>query len=455
MPFFRCGSFGHVDGFVFSAGSGCKCDLRRYLEEVARRSDAEVQIELARLAYQREIFHEYSSRWWEQQNFERYWQAYYQGQEYAETLLSNASGSNACKLIRETPSIDLSNALLNQAFRRGMVSIAPDCFIPALLDQLKSTDRELVSLRARILELKRASIRNRPNPKDIEEIQDDLENELKKAVLSFAESQAGGLGSAVSVLPEDREAIRRSVGLISMKIDCENLRDRSGRRFSCGILEVPGLPVDATAVLRVLFDRQETGVYQEDFSFQRFFEAVDFYIREIRPGDALVMNEMSQLRQRLVLMDRTRGSRVSSFRIEFHKQFRKLVHRFASKNPVSERLQFSDETREQILERFFLLREKLLAYERVELGTRTERDLMNRMIRAYQEALAIASGIRNEFAVRSEPVVIQLDDSMQSRIRILDALPAIPGGILLGRDSAEADEWTGILELDEITENQE
>ena len=41
------------------------------------------------------------------------------------------------------------------------------------------------------------------------------------------------------------------------------------------------------------------------------------------------------------------------------------------------------------------------------------------------------------------------------RIRILDELPALPGAILLGQDSAEAEEWEAILDLNEITEIQE
>jgi hypothetical protein len=441
--------------------------LKAYLKEVKKDSDADTEIELSKLGMGSAVFSEYNHRWWQQYNnaqrdqkIDRYWDFYYKGEQQAQDLMDGAVGANICELIQaqvhsgSLPEASTTEPEVNDAFRRGMVAMDPECFIPDLLTSIQGFDQEVVALRARLFDLQKKVTIYRPTDGDLDQIAANLQNSYIKATNDLMTSQIASINAVVQIDPTQLQSLQSMAQVLSQVMNCDNFTSREGRKMDCNVNVVPApYAVDINAAYKILLLGQQVGIYQQNLDLNGLFEAVNTYLTEVNPNDIIVQATLDQMKAVLSRMDNQRQAKLGNLVTQFQAAQASMISSLSLQSETLWRDFFPVATQEQIIDTFFSLKERIDAYGRLELGTDAEAEAMTSVIDDYNNALGLAASISLQLPLPSQAVLLTLNDQTHTQVNLPSPVQSAPTGYLLGTCASDVDQWVGELTISDISGN--
>lgn len=441
--------------------------LKAYLKEVKKDSDSQAEVELSKLGMGSQAFKEYNQRWWQKYNdaqrdqkIDRYWDFYFKGEQQAQDLMSQTAGNNVCKLILahvnsgDLPEASTTEPEVNDAFRRGMVAADPQCFIPNLLTSIQGFDQEVVALRARLFDLEKKVTIYRPTDADLSQIAARLQSSYTAAMNDLMNTQIAQISQVVQVDPTQLQSLQNIASILSTVMNCDHFTSREGRQMNCAINIVPApYAVDINAAYKILLLGQEIGIYQQNLDMNDLFEAVNTYLTEVSPNDVLVEGYFDQLKGILSRMDDTRRAKTASLQTEFQSAEQSLVATLSLQSETLWQDYFPVATREEIIDTFFSLKERIDAYNRLELGTDAEAQAMTGVVNDYNNALNLAASISLQLPLPSQAVLLTLSDQTHTQVSLPSPVQGAPTGYLLGTCGDDVSQWVSRLSINDIEGN--
>lgn len=433
--------------------------LRAYLTEHRKRTRLEIQNEVARINFLREVFHEHTKRWWtnyddqiRQQRIKEYWDSYYAGKDYAFDLLNSVPGNNICKLYLQTIDDGLNSPMgtriMDEAFARGFASAAPECFIDGLLDKLKGFDKQVEDFKRALFRINLKTRLYRPDEVEREAIYQRLAEGLKGQMVSSVRNILPNLKRSLSLEGAALQRIRESAKNLSDYIDCPNLRSQNGGYFNCNFRVIPApYELDEKAAFRLLLDNQQVGPFQPRIVIAPLLRATRWYLRAVRPNDEFAMYLVNDMQESFQKLQEVQDSKIDNALKKYAYELRESLNTFRLSNINLWRSYFPKAQTEKFLELLFSIREKIKRYERLELGTNLEKQILDQVKFSYTEVLKSAAEISINLQLPEREIVLILDDSVQTYLELPVRLPSFPTGYLLGPELQDARYWQQILSL--------
>lgn len=440
----------------------------RHLRGRGHRGDY-IRLQLARLRLQREVFREYSQRWWlqvaqqrRQEEIDRYWQIYGQGQEYAKSMVADRASQGVCRMVnaalgnngdlldRTLPQIP-GRPVYREAFRRGMASTYPECLIPGGSATLKEIETELAAITTDLTRIRQDLVMKIPTPQALVSLADRFRGEALEAIDQAVVSQIPSLGVALAFVPGEIARVQSHAATLAAAIDCESLRDRTGRRMSCALPTLGSeWPIDRRAAYRVIFDTDQAGLYQPRLRFADLLEAANTYLT-LNPRDVMAREMMQLLRADLTAIDALNGPRLSQVKTDAKEAIHRRLRDLALEQATYLRDLMPRQDRLALVTRLITLRTKITAYIRWELLTKMESSLLDSLRAEYTGVVETAKSLRLEVRLNYEPLEVRFGGGSVpvEAMRLNYTLGQPDAAHFLGDTAEERQLWADLLPLAE------
>lgn len=455
--------------------------LKRYLEEVEKRSAVDVKSELAKIGFQREVLQEYTKRWWipydektREQKIREYWERYSQGQKYAESIMAQGRGEQACTLLRNRVDGEYPNArekakaiasqalpaqpspsqivpedfLMTEAFRRGVASAYPECFIKDPTEALRALDRKLQQLQATLSEIQKKVSLYKPTDGELRKIS----KKLKMSLLSVIDRVVSASVDRLKVIATRDAALIdelvHTADVIRMTIGCDKRVDASGRKMPCAVTVVPpAREIDLNSTYRILLANHAIGPFQADVRMESLSEAIRIYLTDIKPGDAFVREELQKIHGILDQAERRMNARMSNLKRRVKLSIDDALVEFQLSNGDLWKSYFPIFVTETVVNDLFLVRAQILIYERFNIGTDPEARLLETIKGNYESVLQTAANIELDLSLPGEELTVELGDDEGTLATLSPFIQTVPAGYLMGYTREDVAMWKNVLTL--------
>jgi hypothetical protein len=420
--------------------------FREYIFDFRLGDEAYVTTELARLDFQREVFEEYKRRWWRENDPEsyqrdRYWTAYYEGKEWYFETVTSLGTANYCVGLKELLEAQIASDAKwrADAFRRGVVSEVPECWISGIDARIRGLFRKIGSLEKTLFEIQRKVTRARLDERQARELQKQLNESVKKTVLKTLRESEEPFLEGLQIAPIDKDVISAAAKIISVRIGC-------GDKCVVNFHE-PAVTELTEAELYNYLDKGSdlVGQLQPRVDAMNLERKAAAYIREVNPNDQIVRGHLEILKSRLLKVDTLAAVRITNLRKRFARIKGEALEDLRLENVDFWQDLFPEDTRERVIQAFVELKFRMSTYERMLMGTQYEEFRFDEIVSLYNQALNVAAGVSMSIYMPERYFVLAVDPrTLEEHLLAVDA-QLIPSGFLLGRDMSEVNTNTILL----------
>jgi hypothetical protein len=428
--------------------------LRRYLEEVEKRSDAEVRVELARLKLAREMFRERFSwekeRWREERDEARrsrwirdYGSAYRAGAARAQEIIHGAPGVSGCRqlelVIQNGSSEFPAGSLEADAYAQGMVAAFPECLNPDWISVMRAMDSELVGVERELIQIQGSLLDQSATEFQRLKLSREVRDRLSLKLEDFLSSREAAVRQSLELDPVLWNRIRANVTALSARI---------GKDVALQVLP-PEEMLSLDSMYRIAFQKRNAGKYQPRVVSWQLAREVTTYLRERNPSDFLVLQLLNRIQSDLVRLEDRQEESWKREVAEIQPALRESMLDFMAELRDGAISNIDPSYRKELTERLLTIKFAVEAYTRWDISTPLALPAVEQVKRSYSRALALAASISSRTELRSLDLRRKMNDRDAGIIilgsrELIGEIPALES-YLLGRTAAERAWWLSAL----------
>jgi hypothetical protein len=428
--------------------------LRRYLEEVQKRSAVEIASELAKVEFAREVFRSHDAKWWTQYNDQKqardrkernqeYWKEYERGQNWAASLVASGTGNNNCKvLLSQIPtSGNPTDPLLLEAFSRGAVAGAPECFISDLTAPLKALDARLQELNRKLLSAQKRLSFESPDEEKLVELSDRFRDAVATIVKEESIRGRVTLGELLTNYTNQIQKLKPQAEMLAALVGC-------GAKPRCALrVDPPKKSLTTGASYQVLTNELDLSPYESSVSVLGLMRAVHRFVESNPDSREIVAAQRAALESALSEAEGQHQAQVSAARFDFQTETSQRIRAFRRQNSQLFRSFFSQDERIELIDYLAELKTAMAQFKTFEIGTRIEATLWETLETQYSLALERASTMSLRAELPRQQIVVSWVDEPSKRYVIKVDWPKMVSGYLLGDNANDVQTWVNFLNL--------